>query len=114
MHRTASDWDDALLRDLLAPPPLEDCRTSLEFWRVRLAGLPRHKRSARREARAMVGRWETRLRAAEAAALPAPLRWARSARRFARRALLATAMLVAFWIVTFWLVLIVAIAALLS
>jgi hypothetical protein len=114
MHRTASDWDDALLSDLLAPPPLEDCRTSLEFWRVRLAGLPRHKRSARREARAMVVRWETRLRAAEAAALPAPLRWARSARRFARRALLATAMLVAFWVVTFWLVLIVAIAALVS
>jgi hypothetical protein len=114
MHRTAPDWDDALLRDLLAPPPLEDCRASLEFWRARLAGLPHYRRSARREARAMIARWESRLRAAEAAAVPAPLRWARSAGRFARRAVLATALLVAFWIVTFWLALIVAIVALLD
>jgi hypothetical protein len=115
MHRTTlSDWDDALLSDLLAPPPLEDCRASLAFWRSRLAGLPRHRRSDRREARAMVARWEARVRAAEAAALPAPLRWARSARRFARRAALATAILVGAWIVTFWLLLIVALAAVLD
>lgn len=114
MHRTASDWDDALLRDLLAPPPLEDCRASLEFWRARLAVLPHHKRSARREARAMIARWETRLRAAEAAALPAPLRWARSARRLFRRALLATAILVAAWFVTFWLTIIVVVVSLLN
>jgi hypothetical protein len=114
MHRTASHWDDALLRDLLAPPPLEDCRASLEFWRARLAGLPHYKRSARREARAMIARWESRLRAAEVAALPAPLRWARSAGGFARRALLATVILVAFWIITFWLALIVALAAVLD
>jgi hypothetical protein len=114
MQRIASDWDDALLSELVAPPPLEDCREALAFWRARLAGLPRHRLADRREARAMVVRWEARLRAAEAAALPAPLRWLLSTRRFARRALLAAAMIVAFWVVTFWLVLIVAIAALLG
>jgi hypothetical protein len=114
MHRAASDGDDALLRELLAPPLLEDCRASLTYWRERLAGLPHHRRADRREARAMIARWEARLRAAEAAALPAPLRWARSAGRFARRAILATAIMVAFWIVTLWLALIVAIVALLD
>src|SRR5262245_24131297 len=112
MHRTASDWDDALLRDLLAPPPLEDCRASLTYWRERLAGLPRHRLAARREARTMIARWDARLRAAEVAALPAPLRWARAAGRIARRAVLATAILVAFWIAMFWLAVIVAIVAL--
>jgi hypothetical protein len=115
MHRTAtSEWDDALLSDLLAPPPLEDCRASVAFWRARLAGLPRHRLADRREARAMVARWEARLCAAEAAALPAPVRWARSARRFARRAALATAIIIGAWIVTFWLLLIVALAAVLD
>lgn len=115
MHRTAStDWDDALLSDLLAPPPLEDCRASLGYWRARLAGLPRHRLADRREARAMVARWETRLRAAEAAALPAPLRWARWAHRFARRAALTTAILVGAWIVMFWLLILVALVAVLD
>ena len=66
------DPDDALVSELLAPPPLEECRTAVEFWQRRLAGLPRHRFAARREARAMVTRWEARLRAAEEAALPAP------------------------------------------
>src|SRR5436190_10241933 len=112
--RTASppDTDDTLLRELLAPPPLEDCRTALEFWRPRLAGRPRRRRMARREARARVARWEVRLRAAEAAALPAPLRWLRSARRMARRTVLVSAILIGAWILTVWLVLLVATVAL--
>jgi hypothetical protein len=114
MQRIASDWDDALVSELVAPPPLDDCRESLAFWRARLAGLPRHRLADRREARAMIVRWEARLRAAEAVALPAPVRWVRSAGRFARRAFLATAILIGFWIVTVWLLLVVAIVALVS
>jgi hypothetical protein len=108
------DADDTLLHELLAPPPLEDCRTALEFWRSRLAGLPRRRPIARREARAMVARWEVRLRAAEAAAVPAPLRWLRSARRMARRTALVTVVLIGGWILTVWLVLLIAIVALLD
>jgi hypothetical protein len=131
--RTATryDPDDALLSELRAPPPLEECRTAVEFWRRRLAGLPRHRFAARREARAMVTRWEARLRAAEEAALPAPVRWlrnrlrvaaavglpapvqwARSPNRIVRRGLLVTALLVGAWLATLWLVVIATLLAL--
>jgi hypothetical protein len=72
------DADDALVSELLAPPPREECRAALEFWQARLAHLPRYRLSARREARVMATRWEARLRAAEEAALPAPVRWLRA------------------------------------
>src|SRR3954452_1835970 len=116
------DADYTLVSELLAPPPLEECRTALEFWRGRLARLPRHRLAARREARTMVTRWEVRLRAAEEAALPAPVRWLRTrlravealalpatvrwlwtGRRLMRRAVLATAVVVGTCLVTLWL-----------
>jgi hypothetical protein len=118
------DADDALVSELLAPPPREECRAALEFWQARLAHLPRYRLSARREARLMATRWEARLRAAEEAALPAPVRWLRAGLRAAagarpapvrwlhtgprmlRRALLATVLLFGAWIVTFWLLVI--------
>lgn len=125
------DTDDALLSELLAPPPLEECRTAVEFWQRRLAGLPRHRFAARREARAMVTRWEARLRAAEEAALPAPMRWVRNRLRIAaaaalpasaqwagtghrvvRRGLLVTALMVGAWIATVWVVVIATLLAL--
>jgi hypothetical protein len=54
------DVDDVLL----APSPA-DARESLEYWRERLERMPRRRRAARREARAMVLSWEQRVRAAE-------------------------------------------------
>ena len=61
------DPDVQLVDTLLAPPPLEDARRSLEYWRRRRQALPLHKRSARREADAMIARWQERVRAAERA-----------------------------------------------
>ncbi len=63
----AYDPDLVLVDELLAPPPLEDARRSLEFWRSRKQALPLYKRSARREADAMIARWQERVRAAERA-----------------------------------------------
>lgn len=54
------DVDDAPL----GPSPA-DARESVEYWRARLERLPRRRRAARREARAMVVAWEQRVRAAE-------------------------------------------------
>ncbi len=56
--------DDDALESLRGPSPA-DARDSLVYWRERLDGLPRRRRTARREARAMVLAWEQRLRAAE-------------------------------------------------
>ena len=50
---------------MLAPPPLEDARSSLEFWERRRRNLPLYRVSARREAKAMVGRWHQRVVDAE-------------------------------------------------
>lgn len=50
--------------DLTGPSPA-DARESLEYWRGRLEHLPRRRRAARRESRAMVIAWEQRVRAAE-------------------------------------------------
>jgi hypothetical protein len=65
--RVRRDSDLLLVESMLAPPPLEDARRSLEFWRTRHRALPVYKRGARREAREMTARWEARVAAAERA-----------------------------------------------
>lgn len=59
------DADLALVEQMLAPPPLDDARRSLEYWKTRRRALPLYRRGARREAREMTARWEDRVRAAE-------------------------------------------------
>jgi hypothetical protein len=54
-----------LVQSMLAPPPLEDARRSLEYWERRQKTLPLYQRRARREAREMALRWAERVRAAE-------------------------------------------------
>jgi hypothetical protein len=52
---------------MLAPPPLEDARSSLEFWRRRRKKLPLYRLAGRREAKEMTVFWEERVQAAELA-----------------------------------------------
>jgi len=59
--------DDLLLEKMLAPPPLEQARGSLEFWSQRRSGLPFYRIRERREADEMIRRWRMRLAAAERA-----------------------------------------------
>jgi hypothetical protein len=59
--------DELLLEQMLAPPPLEQARTSLDFWLRRRRDLPFYRRHDRREADEMIRRWRTRLAAAERA-----------------------------------------------
>jgi hypothetical protein len=59
--------DDRLLEKMLAPPPLEQARRSLEFWSQRRSGLPFYRLTDRREADEMIRRWRMRLAAAERA-----------------------------------------------
>jgi hypothetical protein len=59
--------DELLVEKMLAPPPLEQARASLEFWSQRRSGLPFYRRRDRREADEMVRRWRMRLAAAERA-----------------------------------------------
>ena len=74
--RASYDPDLVLVDELLAPPPLDDARRSLEFWRNRKQSLPLYKRAARREADAMIARWQERVRAAERARFDStPLGW---------------------------------------
>jgi hypothetical protein len=47
------------------PPPLDEARSSLEYWRRRRAALPLYRRGARREADEMISRWQERVAAAE-------------------------------------------------
>jgi hypothetical protein len=65
--RAERDHDLVLIERMLAPPPLEDARSSLEYWQRRRKALPLYRRSARREAREMAVRWQERVRAAELA-----------------------------------------------
>lgn len=58
---------------MLAPPPLEDARSSLEYWQTRRKGLPLYRRSARREAKDMAVFWQERVKAAELARFEASL-----------------------------------------
>jgi len=62
---TAKDPDQLLIERMLAPPPLEDARSSLEFWQRRRRNLPFYRRAARREAKEMTVRWQKTVRAAE-------------------------------------------------
>lgn len=64
--RTA-DPDLNLIETMLAPPPLEDARSSLAYWQTRRKSLPLYRRAARREAKEMAVRWQERVRAAELA-----------------------------------------------
>lgn len=61
------DRDQLLIERMLAPPPLEDARSSHDYWRLRRKALPLYRRAARREAKEMTVFWEERVRAAEQA-----------------------------------------------
>jgi hypothetical protein len=61
------DPDLLLIERMLAPPPLEDARNSLEYWRRRRKVLPLYRLAARREARQMTAQWQETVRAAERA-----------------------------------------------
>ena len=61
----ATDRDLVVIQEMLAPPPLEDARSSLEFWQRRRKSLPLYRVSARREAKVMAVRWQERVIDAE-------------------------------------------------
>jgi hypothetical protein len=61
------DPDLLLIERMLAPPPLEDARSSHDYWRRRRRQLPLYRLGARREAKEMTIFWEERVRAAEQA-----------------------------------------------
>jgi len=65
--RADRDPDLLLIERMLAPPPLEDARSSLEFWQRRRRNLPLYRLAARREAKEMTIRWQETVRAAEQA-----------------------------------------------
>jgi hypothetical protein len=65
--RADRDPDLLLIETMSAPPPLDDARSSLEYWQRRRRSLPLYRISARREAREMATRWQERVRAAEQA-----------------------------------------------
>jgi hypothetical protein len=65
--RADQDPDLLLIERMLAPPPLEDARSSLEFWQRRRRNLPLYRVAARREAKEMTIRWQETVRAAEQA-----------------------------------------------
>jgi hypothetical protein len=71
--RAERDTDLLLVERMLAPPPLEDARSSLEYWKRRRKALPLYRRAARREAKQMAIRWQERVRAAELALFEASL-----------------------------------------
>ena len=61
------DADELLVQEMLAPLPLEQARSSLEFWRRRRQMVPFYRRTERREADEMIRRWRARVAAAERA-----------------------------------------------
>jgi hypothetical protein len=63
MTRSRSS-DEQLLRQLQAPPDLDDGVQALEYWRRRSRQLPWYRVRARREAVRMTVRWEQRVGAA--------------------------------------------------
>src|SRR5262245_34512911 len=73
MQIAERDPDLVLVEQMTAPPPLEDARSSLEYWQRRRKALPLYRRSARREAKEMTVRWQARVRAAELARFEASL-----------------------------------------
>lgn len=69
--RAQKDADQLLIERMLAPPPLEDARSSHDYWRRRRKRLPVYRLSARREAKEMTIIWQERVRAAELVAFEA-------------------------------------------
>jgi hypothetical protein len=67
VRSAVQDPDHLLIERMLEPPPLEDARSSLEYWQRRRKALPLYRRAARREAKVMTDRWQERVRAAELA-----------------------------------------------
>ena len=65
MRAVANDPDLLLIAAMREPPALEQARSSLEFWQRRRSRLPVYRVGARREANAMIGRWEARVHEAE-------------------------------------------------
>jgi hypothetical protein len=65
--RADRDPDLLLIERMLAPPPLEDARSSLEFWKRRRKKLPLYRLAGRREAKEMTIFWEERVQAGEQA-----------------------------------------------
>ena len=63
--RADQDRDLVLIEELLAPPPLEDARSSLVLWQRRQRSLPLYRVGARREAKVMAARWQERVVDAE-------------------------------------------------
>jgi len=61
------DTDELLVQEMLAPLPLDQARSSLEFWRERRKVLPFYRRTEQREADEMIRRWRARVAAAERA-----------------------------------------------
>jgi len=61
----ANDPDLLLIAAMREPPALEQARSSLDFWRRRRSRLPLYRVAARREATAMIGRWQARVVEAE-------------------------------------------------
>jgi hypothetical protein len=59
------DPDELLIEEMLRPPPLEQARGSLEFWRLRRSALPLYRIGARREAKEMIRRSRAQVAAAE-------------------------------------------------
>ena len=54
------DADELLVQEMLAPLPLEQARSSLEFWRERRKVLPFYRRGERRKRFAGVFRFQRR------------------------------------------------------
>jgi hypothetical protein len=128
--RASPDPDLLLLEQLSAPPPIDEARSSLEYWQQRRKSLPLYRRSARREAGEMATRWDARLRAAEDArfessllgrlviALGLSVPWVRRV-RFTKRGLILLAWafvprnvkLIAGGVVAAWLVLLAGLIA---
>jgi hypothetical protein len=65
--------DEQLLRQLLAPPDLDDGVESLDYWTRRSRRVPWYRIRARREAVRMTVRWEQRVGAALVSQRRAPL-----------------------------------------
>jgi hypothetical protein len=59
------DPDELLIEEMLRPPPLEQARGSLDFWRRRRSALPLYRVKARREAKEMIRRSRAQVVAAE-------------------------------------------------
>ena len=65
--RAERDPDLLLIEQMLAPPPLDEARRSLQYWRDRRRSLPLYRLAARRETKQMMASWQETVRAAEQA-----------------------------------------------